>query len=46
MLYRGVLIDTGSHAQTSREFLPEKFLRFEKGPAISGEGLKRRKNRY
>nr|DAK38640.1 MAG TPA: xylanase inhibitor [Caudoviricetes sp.] len=32
MHYRGVLIDTGSLAQTSREFLPEKFLRFH-GPA-------------
>nr|DAJ75277.1 MAG TPA: xylanase inhibitor [Caudoviricetes sp.] len=28
--YRGVLIDTGSLVQTSREFLPEKFLRFER----------------
>nr|DAS82193.1 MAG TPA: hypothetical protein [Caudoviricetes sp.] len=26
--YRGTLIDTGSLARTSREFLPEKFLRF------------------
>nr|DAK91376.1 MAG TPA: xylanase inhibitor [Caudoviricetes sp.] len=30
MHYRGVLIDTGSLARTSREFLTKKFLRFER----------------